>query len=102
MCPEGPCHSEIVVHADGSIQEKPHTVQVGNLKKAIAATDFAELQRAKFMGTCPTAYDGQRYTFTFFGGIGGDQVLDSCVHDLSQNHVLLNELWAVRDAAAKR
>ena len=97
MCVNGACWSETQIKADGSFTAADSTgaqtngtldgAKVAELTQQIAATDFALLKAQPFTGTCPIAYDGQEYIYTFQTA-GGPQTLASCTVEIYENSPL--------------
>ena len=72
MCPSGVCSSTKSILKDGSflvngeLKTKISEQEINELQSLIASTDFASVKAVKFIGTCPTAYDGQELTYIFY------------------------------------
>lgn len=87
MCVNGGCWSEQQIKADGSFTATDNTgaqtsgtldaAAVAELTQQIAATDFEKIKAQPFTGTCPLAFDGQEYTYTF-QTLSGPQTIASC------------------------
>ncbi|MCA9402954.1 MAG: hypothetical protein KC897_04170 [Candidatus Omnitrophica bacterium] len=91
MCEYGQCHTTLTVYQDGTagVQEGPLEKPVRErsfevdqqdfmeLIWLIETTDFESIRATKFTGTCPTAYDGAQYIYTFSTN-RGKVILDSC------------------------
>lgn len=87
MCPNGGCSTSIEIAPDGTFHAADSTGanHSGTLDPALAAAlvdlvakaDFAEMRSHPFTGTCPIAYDGQEYVYTFHTA-GGDETIASC------------------------
>jgi hypothetical protein len=85
-CVNGPCGSSIVIERDGRVhQMAPTSAELGALSAnaltaldtAVRTTDFDSMRARKFIGECPTAYDGQEVIYEF-GAPGGVQRIASC------------------------
>ncbi len=87
LCVYGGCSRDTVILQNGTIivndgsgtatTQTLSAEALAQLKQAIDTADFAAIQSKQFTGTCPIAYDGQEYTFTFYQA-GVKYVLDSC------------------------
>lgn len=87
MCMNGGCWSEQQLKADGAFTASDSTgatkqgtvdaATIAELTQQIAATDFEQLKARPFTGTCPIAFDGQEYTYTF-QTLSGPQTVASC------------------------
>src|SRR5262245_25219754 len=73
MCRTGTCQSLIAIEADGRVhQVQPEVAEMGQatgesidaLRTAIAVTDFEAIRSRPFLGTCPTAFDGQELVYS--------------------------------------
>lgn len=96
-CVYGECYAEMVLYSDGSYNTKTgitgaqsgpggivSKATVGSLKKEIDLVDFSIIAGTKFTGVCPTAHDGQEYTYTF-ATKNGEVTLGSCKQDIDIN-----------------
>jgi hypothetical protein len=91
LCVYGACGQDTAILQDGSFTVKNGSGEerTGQLDSATLATlrqeidkaDFEAIKAKPFTGTCPIAYDGQEYTFTFYRG-DTTEVLDSCKYEL--------------------
>lgn len=98
MCVYGGCSRDTVILnsgsytiKDGSGQNSSGTLSadaLAQLKSAIDGADWKAINAKPFTGTCPIAFDGQEFTFTFHKADGSTEVLDSCKVDLDINTVL--------------
>ena len=87
MCVDGGCWSEKQIKVDGSFTAADNTgaektgtldaARVAELTQQIAATDFEQLKAQPFTGTCPLAFDGQEYIYTF-QTVSGPETIASC------------------------
>jgi hypothetical protein len=101
MCVNGACWSEKYINADGSFTATDGTgaqthgtldaAKVAELAQQIAATDFAQLKAQPFTGTCPIAYDGQEYIYTF-STLSGPQTIASCAVAIDENSPLFQHI----------
>jgi hypothetical protein len=108
MCPNGACDTLLTINRDGtyartSAQTPPKRgtlspAQVAALTREMARADFARMKAVKFTGTCPSAYDGQELTYTFFTA-SGPEVLASCTVDIDEASPLFVAVQAIIDAA---
>ena len=94
LCSYGLCWSEKTVYADGkwSIEngqkqndygmlQKPDILKI---KESLSFVNINEVKGNKFVGICPTAYDGQK-TILSIWQYGKEYKLDNCVYDFSKN-----------------
>src|SRR5262249_42455816 len=93
MCPHGACRSEVIIDLSGSYTwtEGPSRTRYEQLRgkgqipskemqsllKEIEMTDFEKIKSHKFLGICPTAYDGQETTYVF-PKTKSEEVIPSC------------------------
>ena len=86
MCPAGTCRSVVAIEADGRVhQTAPEAVDISRvtaesidaLRAAIGITDFEAIRSRPFLGTCPTAFDGQEVIYQF-AAPGGPVRIASC------------------------
>ena len=100
-CVNGGCWSEKQIKADGSFTTADSTgaeaagtlgaANVAELTQQIAATDFEQLKAQPFTGTCPLAFDGQEYTYTF-QTLSGPQTIASCTVGIDENSPLFQTI----------
>ncbi len=101
MCMNGECWSEKQIKADGSFTAAEGTgaqktgtldaAKVAELPQQIAATDFEQIKAQPFTGTCPIAYDGQEYIYTF-QTLSGPQTIESCTVQIDENSPLFQNI----------
>ena len=101
MCINGGCWSEKQIKADGSFTAADSTGaqtngtlgadKVAELTQQIAATDFEQVKAQPFTGTCPIAFDGQEYTYTF-QTLSGPQTIASCTVAIDENSPLFQTI----------
>ncbi len=94
------CRSEIIILKDGTYLRQdvmsPLTTgelpieKVDSLIKLIEETDFAAIKSKAFKGTCPTAYDGQETTYTFYPMM---EEIPSCVYEIDENSALFKQVF---------
>jgi hypothetical protein len=106
MCVDGPCWSEKQINADGSYTATDNTgaqsngtlnaAQIAELTQQIAAADFDAIKAQPFTGTCPIAYDGQEYIYTFHT-LSGPQTIASCTVGIDENSPLFLNIAALVD-----
>lgn len=87
LCVYGQCGSKITVQNDGTYvyqvgQNEPvsgtvNASDLSTLKQLIVAANFAEIKSVPFTDTCPIAYDGSKFVYTF-NTTNGAQTIDSC------------------------
>jgi hypothetical protein len=100
-CVNGGCWSEKQIKADGSFTAADSTgaqttgtlgaATVAELTQQIAATDFEQLKAQPFTGTCPLAFDGQEYIYTF-QTVSGPQTIASCKVGIDENSPLFQTI----------
>jgi hypothetical protein len=88
LCPYGGCWSSILLNRDGSFERitgdssktkgTSSKNDIDALVALIEKSDFASIRSKKFIGTCPTAYDGSETTYTFYTA-HGEEVVGSCI-----------------------
>ena len=74
LCPEGTCTAEQWILHDGTVvadgdAPPPWRIPPERMARLVAAVDGANdnaIRARPFVGTCPTAFDGQEVTYTFF------------------------------------
>lgn len=105
-CMDGECWSEKQIKADGSFTAADSTGaqkngrldadRVAELIQQIAATDFVQLKAQPFTGTCPIAFDGQEYIYTF-QTLSGPQTIESCAVGIDENSPLFQNIAALTE-----
>jgi hypothetical protein len=101
MCMQGTCQSEQQINADGSFTatdgtgaQRNGTLDAGMvaaLTQQIAAADFAQITAQPFTGTCPIAYDGQEYIYTFHT-VRGPLTIASCTIAIDEQSPLFQTI----------
>lgn len=75
LCQYGTCNSEIIIKENGSYSyildnSKKNGVipqsDASALRKLIQEADFVAIKSKKYNAVCPSAYDGQELTYTFY------------------------------------
>jgi hypothetical protein len=104
LCNYGTCHIETEVFTNGSYvslkgPDKKSKGQLDkqefeDLKVSISQTDFTKIRQGAFRGTCPTAYDGQKYHYYFYVR-GKVEEVDSCEHQIDYSLPLFKTLGAI-------
>ncbi len=104
MCVNGSCEAETQINTDGSFTAADGTgaqttgtldaATLAALTQQIAATDFAQLKAQPFTGTCPIAYDGQEYIYTFHT-VSGPQTIESCAVAIDEHSPLFQHIAGV-------
>jgi hypothetical protein len=106
MCRAGTCRSVVAIEADGRVhQVEPEAVEISQvtgesidvLRTAIAVTDFAAIRSRPFLGTCPTAFDGQELVYTV-ASPGGAQRIASCDVEIDPEAPLFVAIHAILGA----
>jgi hypothetical protein len=110
LCQYGPCRAEFKVNTDGTyvswqgpeIKAKGRLDQqeFDSLKALIAGTDFNPLQKDVFTGTCPSAYDGPKYHYSFYLGLKVEE-LDSCQQRINYSLPLFKALETILHKASE-
>ena len=98
LCVYGGCSRDVTVLQNGTYTVKDGSgkttssalddATLGQLKQAIDEADFDAIRAKPFTDTCPIAYDGQEYTFTFYKASGATEVVDSCRAALDMSSVM--------------
>lgn len=106
LCLVGECEGQIVVQRDGTYTQKvgtqkPRTGKVSPTKLDALATeidkaDFARIKAVPFTGTCPIAYDGTQYIYTFPTASGAPEI-DACKVGIDEKAALWVAVKAVVD-----
>jgi hypothetical protein len=87
--------SYTLVHGDGTtLTGRIAAEAVAGLEAAIAQADFAEIRSRPFADTCPIAYDGQEWIYTFHMA-AGDEVIASCEVAIDQAAAPFREVEAI-------
>lgn len=104
MCRAGACGSEKQIMADGSYLatdgaglRKNGTLpaaDVAKLAELIAAADFKQIGSQPFTGTCPLAFDGQEFIYTF-PTADGAPTFASCKVAIDENDPLFQQIGAL-------
>ena len=100
-CIQGACWSEKQIKGDGSYtaadgtgtkkEGKLEAARVAELTQQIAAADFAQIKAQPFTGTCPIAFDGQEFTYTF-QTVSGLETIASCKVGIDENSPLFKNI----------
>lgn len=104
LCIYGDCISDITVNRDGSFLDKDggggqksgvlDKKRVDELVTEIDRTDFNAIKSRKFVGTCPTAYDGQEFIYTFYLANSQERI-SSCQYALDSNSPLFVKIQQI-------
>ena len=108
LCRYGECYGELLIyddgtgfHSDGVKKKKPFSInsqELSELLTLIKETNFEDIRKTEFTGTCPTAYDGIQVTYSFFTS-HGEEVLDSCKHVFDEQSPLIKVLQRIQAKA---
>ena len=107
MCRTGTCRSVFAIEADGRVhQTEPEAAEIGQataesidvLQTAVAATDFEAIRSRPFLGTCPTAFDGQELVYTVATPHGAERVA-SCDIEVDPQAPLFAAIQAILGAS---
>lgn len=91
------CSSNILINSDGKVyfagalKLTLSSTELSNLVKEINSTDFKAVQSVKFTGTCPIAFDGQEFEYTFYASSGTFKI-DSCKVQIDPNSALFKQI----------
>jgi hypothetical protein len=85
-CAKGPCESKSVLYSNGDVKGDNATTSaprelVDRFKLLVETTDFDTIRAKPFVGTCPTASDGQEAIYIFYAA-GKAQEIPSCKYDV--------------------
>jgi hypothetical protein len=106
MCRTGTCESSFVIEADGRVhQVAPEAAEIGQatgesieaLRAAIGFTDFEAIRARPFLGTCPTAFDGQELVYTVATAHGPESIA-SCDVEVDPNAPLFAAIHTILGA----
>jgi hypothetical protein len=107
MCRTGTCRSVIVIEADGRVrQTEPEAGEISQvtaesidvLQTAIDITDFEAIRSRPFLGTCPTAFDGQELVYTIATPHGPERIA-SCDVEVDPQAPLFVAIHAILGAS---
>jgi hypothetical protein len=107
MCRAGTCRSVIAIELDGRVhQTEPeesdiHQVtaeSIDVLQTAIDITDFEAIRSRPFLGTCPTAFDGQELVYTIATPHGAERIA-SCDVEVDPQAPLFVAIHAILGAS---
>lgn len=104
LCIYGDCSTDITVNRDASFLKKDgggaqkdgvlDKKLVSDLGAEIDRTDFNAIKAKKFVGTCPTAYDGQENIYTFYLP-NNPESISSCQYALDGNAPLWTKIHQI-------
>jgi hypothetical protein len=80
---------------DGKVKDVMPESNFASLAAQINNTNFAEIKKKKFTGTCPTAYDATEAIYTF-ATANGIEVIKSCETEIDPHNplfTLLNSIY---------
>lgn len=104
-CRTGECFMKLAIYRDGRFEMKSNNgdksgaialAEMAQLNNEINAADFAKIKAKKFTGDCPTAYDGQETTYTFYVKERTEAISD-CSYAIDKNappFVIIDKLVA--------
>jgi hypothetical protein len=107
MCRTGPCRSVIAIEADGRVHQiEPQASEISRvtsesidvLQTAIDITDFEAIRSQPFLGTCPTAFDGQELVYTLATPHGVERIA-SCDVEVDPQAPLFVAIHAILGAS---
>jgi len=107
MCPTGTCRSVVAIEADGRVhQTEPEAIEISQvtaesidvLRTAIGSTDFDAIRSRPFLGTCPTAFDGQELVYTIAMPNGSERIA-SCDVEVDPQAPLFVAIHAILGAS---
>lgn len=82
LCPDGECRTSVSIfqngwysHGESDVVKKGvvNEARLRALKNAITQADFPSLRQGPFTDTCPTAYDGSEFIYTFATAAGSER-----------------------------
>ena len=106
-CREGTCRSVVPIEADGRVhQTEPAEMEIHQvtgesidlLRAAIGTTDFEAIRSQPFLGTCPTAFDGQELVYTVATANGSERIA-SCDVQVDPQAPLFTAIHAILGAS---
>ena len=106
-CLEGTCRSVVAIEADGRVhQTEPAqmeihqvtTASIDVLRAAIGTTDFEAIRSRPFLGTCPTAFDGQELVYTVETAHGQERIA-TCDVEVDPQAPLFTAIHAILGAS---
>jgi hypothetical protein len=106
-CREGTCRSVVAIEADGRVHQiepaemELHQVtgeSIDLLRTAIGITDFEAIGSRPFLGTCPTAFDGQELVYTV-ATVHGPERIASCDVEVDAQAPLFTAIHAILGAS---
>jgi hypothetical protein len=107
MCREGTCRRVVAIEADGRVhQTEPEAMDIHQvtgesidvLRTAIGVTDFEAIRSRPFLGTCPTAFDGQELVYTVATPHGPERIA-SCDVEVDPQAPLFAAVHAILGAS---
>ena len=107
MCREGTCRRVVAIEADGRVhQVEPSETAIQQvtgesidlLRAAIGITDFEAVRSQPFLGTCPTAFDGQELVYTV-ETVHGQERIASCDVEVDPQAPLFTAIHAIIGAS---
>jgi hypothetical protein len=107
MCRTGTCRSVFAIETDGRVhQTEPDAAEISQvtaesidvLRTAIDSTDFEAIRSRPFLGTCPTAFDGQELVYTIATPNGAERIA-SCDVEVDPGAPLFIAVHAILGAS---
>ncbi len=102
LCPAGACEQTVILERDGRVHlaaKPPNDLgtvpgpELAALAALVDATDFEAIRSHPFTGTCPVAFDGQEFVYSF-GTAHGLERVASCETDIDASSPLFAALNA--------
>lgn len=103
MCPGG-CWSEQQIKADGSYVASDYTgmqkngtldpAEAAKLTQLIAESDLNQIKAQPFTGTCPIAFDGLEFVYTF-QTMSGPVEIASCESGIDERSPLFQQIASI-------
>ena len=107
MCSTGTCRSVFAIETDGRVhQTEPEASEISQvtaesidvLQTAIDSTDFEAIRSRPFLGTCPTAFDGQELVYMIATAHGAERIA-SCDVEVDPQAPLFVAIHAILGAS---
>lgn len=71
-------------------------LELEELIQEINSADYVALKSKAFTGTCPSAYDGDEATYTFYSQ-KGVEVIASCKFEIDMKSALFKKVWEIQN-----
>lgn len=74
--------------------------ELDELIQDINSADYVALKSKAFTGTCPSAYDGDEVTYTFYTQ-KGVEVISSCKFEIDMKSAVFKKVWEIQNKYIK-